>query len=231
VIAAFRAAFADGQVRQLGAAEVHVAEAVGGLEPRAPSDTTTISGFGCPRSASAAKRRARGKSARVSVGLTRVRAASRSATSPVIVESGVTGVHLRDEHAIGAGEPAHELLHLLLGDLDAARRDVGRLHAGARVEQHDDAAPFDQRGRRARIAEGEQEQGEQRELEQQREALELREEAGGLLVAQDAVPEAREGHGDGPPPQLQDVEKNDDRGRGGAERQQRREGQANELHG
>jgi hypothetical protein len=76
------------------------------------------------------------------------------------------------------------------------------------------------------IAEGEQEQREQRELEQQREQpLELREEAGRLLVAQDAVPDLREGHGDGPPPQLQDVE-DDDRGRGGAERQKRGEGQA-----
>ena len=116
-------------------------------------------------------------------------------------------VHLRDEHAVGAAEAADHLLHLVLRDAEAVGRDVGRLHRRARVDQHDDRAPLDEALGGARIAERQDEQRQQRELEQQREEpLELREEARRLLVAKDALPERRERHRHDAPAQLEDVE-------------------------
>ena len=62
--------------------------------PSAPSLTTMISGDGRPRSVSAAKRSARGKSADASVTFTAATAASSSLTSPVSVESGVAAASI-----------------------------------------------------------------------------------------------------------------------------------------
>ena len=74
---------------------------------------------------------------------------------------------------------------------------------------------------------------EERELEEKgEEALELRKEAGRLLVAEDALPERRERDGDDTPPQLEDVEDEDaeaDRAEDGEELCERQAGEDHAL--
>ena len=125
-------------------------------------------------------------------------ACSSSAISPVMVESGVTAASIcaMSMRSVPA-EAAHQLLHLVLGGVDAR---VAGLSATRR------RSPSSTRWRRrapprcapsmlaaaARVAEREHEQRQERELHEEREeALQLREEARRFLVAQDALPDAR----------------------------------------
>ena len=126
-----------------------------------PSVTTTISPLSTPRSVSVAKRSARAKSARASVGLTASTARSSSLVSPVIGPSGVIAASICAMSMRSAPPmPRIERFTSSFATVEAVRRHVGRLHGRAGVDEHDDVAPLDERGRRARIAEREDQQRE-----------------------------------------------------------------------
>ena len=124
-----------------------------------------------------------------------------------------------------------EVLHADLRDGEPGRALIGRLHRGARVDQDDEGAPLDEALGGARIAQREDERREERELQEQgKQALELGEEARGLLVPEDALPQRRERHGDAPPPQLEDVEDEDAEAHRAEDGEELRERQAGEDH-
>jgi hypothetical protein len=142
------------------------------------------------------------------------------------------GVHLGDEHAVGAAEAVDEVLHAELGEGEAARRLVGGLHRRARVDEDHDGPPLDEALGGARIAEREHERREERELEQERQqALQLREKARRLLVPEDAVPERRERHRDDAPAELEDVEDEDAEAHRAEDGEELRQRQTGEDHG
>ena len=93
--------------------------------------------------------RAREVGARVGRAAARDAAASSSATSPVIVDSGVTAASICAMSMRSAPpRPRDDLLHLVLASSMRVRfgssgRDVGRLHRRAGVDEHDDVAPLD----------------------------------------------------------------------------------------
>jgi hypothetical protein len=140
-------------------------------------------------------------------------------------------VHAHQHAEVGAPQPPDDAAGCLLGGGETRRGDVACLHRGRGVDHEDHGAPGEGGDAEARIAEGQDQERQEDELEQQGEpASEASQERRRLLLPGDPVPEAREGDGDPAPPQLEEVEDHQGGGRGAEERPQLGQGEAEEGH-